>query len=397
MRRLATTLIVGLLAFSPTLLAQRTWIVDRSNGLGTDFTDLQPALDAASHGDTIVVRFGVYYTAVTNRGVTLLGESSSLPPTIASGLIGTSGIYRAVLVEGLPAGRTFVMRGFGVSGYGVDQHAIEVRDCAGHVVIANCHVTGATGLAHGLRISDSADVSVLNSGLPSGLSLSDSRIWLRDTFVRGAPAQSQLGTVTSYAQPACLGLRAEISVCGGSLVGGPGMSGLAPDEPAMRINDCQTRLATGSGLFLRTGTNAGTQIAVIVANGGTLDIDPTIPLSVNGTATVTRRRVPAMHAAPVPIGSVLSLDLYAVPADAFQMFLGLRADPLALGELGTLWLEPAAFFLVGSGTLDSFGSTSRGLLVPNDPYFQGVVLGAQALRYGTSGTSLTDPATVLIY
>ena len=44
------------LMFAPWLAAQRTWIVDRNGGAGVDFTDILPAITAASAGDRIVVR-----------------------------------------------------------------------------------------------------------------------------------------------------------------------------------------------------------------------------------------------------------------------------------------------------------------------------------------------------
>ncbi|MBK9387876.1 MAG: hypothetical protein IPN34_23920 [Planctomycetes bacterium] len=393
MRRLPAALLAWIFTVTSAALGQRTWIVDASNPPGTDFTNLPPALLAASDGDTILVRSGVYDPAVTSRGVTLLGFGA----TIVARPIGGSGLERALLVDGLPHGHRFVMRGFQLQGPATNQHAAEIRSCAGVVVLANVHASPGQGDAHSLRISESADVSVLHSTLSGGLRASGSRVWLRDTHVYGPIAQSRFGSLRNYAQPACVGSQSEISVCGGSLIGGHGLIGLAPDQSAMQLEDCTTRLATGSGLFLRTGSYAGTLTFVISANGGTLDLDPSIPLSIGGNSTVSLRRVPAMNAAPTSIGSVLSLDLYAVPGDAFQIFLGLRADPIALGAFGTLWIEPSALFVVGSGTLDAFGSTSRGILVPNDPWFQGIVMRAQALRYGAAGTSLTDPATVLIY
>ena len=36
--------------------AQRTWIVDQKKGPGYDFVAIQPAIDAARHGDIIRVR-----------------------------------------------------------------------------------------------------------------------------------------------------------------------------------------------------------------------------------------------------------------------------------------------------------------------------------------------------
>src|SRR5687768_16182944 len=89
------------MSLGASLDAQRTWNVDEANGVGTDFTDLPPALLAATHGDTILIRKGAYTPGSTNKGVSLLGE----PGAVLRSSLGT---FR---VAGLPRGRTFVMKG----------------------------------------------------------------------------------------------------------------------------------------------------------------------------------------------------------------------------------------------------------------------------------------------
>ena len=60
--------LVALCAAS-SLSAQRTWVVDSARGPGFDFADLQPAFNAARHGDTVIVRKGLYAPATTNKGL----------------------------------------------------------------------------------------------------------------------------------------------------------------------------------------------------------------------------------------------------------------------------------------------------------------------------------------
>ncbi|MFQ5505706.1 MAG: hypothetical protein ACE5F1_13050 [Planctomycetota bacterium] len=61
-RKLASTLMAaGLVAGLAS--GQKTWIVDKSNGPGTHYTDLPPAVAPAAHGDTIIVRKGTYKTS----------------------------------------------------------------------------------------------------------------------------------------------------------------------------------------------------------------------------------------------------------------------------------------------------------------------------------------------
>ena len=53
-------LLLGFLFLAPPLASSKTWIVDDDGGPGVDFTDIQPAIDAAAPGDLIVVRNGDY-------------------------------------------------------------------------------------------------------------------------------------------------------------------------------------------------------------------------------------------------------------------------------------------------------------------------------------------------
>ncbi|MGE3171857.1 MAG: hypothetical protein AB7O97_04475 [Planctomycetota bacterium] len=72
------------------LPAQATWVVDALNRPGADFTDVQPAVDAAASGDRIEIRaigvpppLGAYYTApvVDGKGLTIVGEGADGPST----------------------------------------------------------------------------------------------------------------------------------------------------------------------------------------------------------------------------------------------------------------------------------------------------------------------------
>ncbi|MGE3353369.1 MAG: hypothetical protein AB7O84_16640 [Planctomycetota bacterium] len=74
------------LLWSMGLSAQTTWTVDRLGRPGTDFLDLQPAVDAAASGDVIRIRaagaptFGApSYNApiIDGKGLTVLGEGSA--------------------------------------------------------------------------------------------------------------------------------------------------------------------------------------------------------------------------------------------------------------------------------------------------------------------------------
>ncbi|MGE3175565.1 MAG: hypothetical protein AB7O97_23275 [Planctomycetota bacterium] len=83
----------AILCAAGTLAAQTTWTVDLSNRPGTDFVDIQSAVDAAASGDVIRIRAAgapadgvpshlVYLAPVIDgKGLTLIGEGSDNGPT----------------------------------------------------------------------------------------------------------------------------------------------------------------------------------------------------------------------------------------------------------------------------------------------------------------------------
>ena len=103
-RTLLPLLLVPVL-LCPVVSAQRTWIVDRNNGPGTDFADLPAAVAAAAAGDIIRIRPapGLLYEApapIDNKPLSILGDPIN-PPTIIG----------RVEVRNIPAGTTFRLEG----------------------------------------------------------------------------------------------------------------------------------------------------------------------------------------------------------------------------------------------------------------------------------------------
>jgi hypothetical protein len=102
-------ILVFVAALSWTLEGQTTWIVDASNGPGTNFTDLPPAVAAAANGDTIFVRAG-NYTAFLSTGKALTIRGAGASSTMIVGIAPGSSISETK-IDGVPAGMTFFMSG----------------------------------------------------------------------------------------------------------------------------------------------------------------------------------------------------------------------------------------------------------------------------------------------
>lgn len=88
-------------------LLQTTWIVDAAAGPGFHFTDLPPAIAAASAGDTILVLPGAYSAiAMTGKGITIRGAGVGI--TVVTGPSHT--------VSSTPAGFVDLLSGLTIEG-----------------------------------------------------------------------------------------------------------------------------------------------------------------------------------------------------------------------------------------------------------------------------------------
>lgn len=162
------------------------WIVSAA-GIG-DFTEIQPAVDAAAEGDTIVVRPGDYPAfAVDGKGLTIVAVESGV-------------VTESIQVTSLPAGSTLALRS-------IDTVHVVLTDCAGTVWLEDCSVRAHPFLhSAGVAVLATNCANVVISGCdaegtccfdldgPPGLLASASRIALYDSsFLGGGGAWPTYG------------------------------------------------------------------------------------------------------------------------------------------------------------------------------------------------------------
>ena len=133
--------------------AQSTIIVDINNGPGTNFTAIQPAIDAAAPGDVIVVRTGAYQAFTLTKGVALVAEQF----TSADG---------ASVVRNVPAGET-------ASFVNIFLGTLSIRDCDGLVLDLRCprlplRCTGRQGARDALGALDHSSARLASNVSPQG-------------------------------------------------------------------------------------------------------------------------------------------------------------------------------------------------------------------------------------
>lgn len=344
--------LVALVATASLGAAQRIWIVDAANGPGTDFRELQPALNASRAGDTVLVRRGGYTQAATNKGVRLIGGDGVRLTTTRSDL-------PPFRLSGLPAGEDFVMQGFEISSRGLasTNACLRLENCKGRITLADLQVRSVpllfTAGGAGLAMTDCAQVSFLGGTLTGapGLLATKSVLSVTNGKLVGTDA---LG-VLEYGWPSHHALEAAqsqvlLSFC--ELRGGRGANnryrGTFQGSPAAILRSCDTSAGGDNRAFFEAGdppaTN-GTSVPAIDTTSGTLVLDPAIRLApkagappIQGDAKVAKRRLSALFATGGPPGSAIIMELYSPSGHVLALLAGIPGDRLML-PFGALWLD----------------------------------------------------------
>lgn len=314
--------------------AQTTWIVNPTGG--GNFTDLQSAEAAASHGDTIVVQWGQFRTGVsgfaTSKGITVVSSDDVFLATH----------LQAVRVANLPAGRTFRLVGF--TAPRGQELRIEVDGCAGEVLLENLHA-----LEPGLMFPTTPAIDVHNCA----------SVTMRDVEDFGAPAVRVANSAVVLA--ACrLGLTS-IGLAGGRcLVAIDSVVDVvephfatASGDPCIDVTRCDLRLAGGPQSLVEAGLLGFWSGTAIMTTLGTIARDPAVtvqshPLgapAIYGTAVVTVGPVPGTWATRAAPGHSAVLSTNVLANSGLWLFLGLPA-PRWVSPFGPSLLDAQALALL---------------------------------------------------
>jgi len=131
--RRSVVLAVAVLGAAP-MAAAEVYFVSGANLPGTDFTNLQVAIDAAADGDVLLV---------ANSGVipeAVIGNKSLVIAGVESEGTGLRPLVTRLAVVGLEAGKSIVVRDFQVFFSSNEQNYFDVTDCAGAVLFENCRL-----------------------------------------------------------------------------------------------------------------------------------------------------------------------------------------------------------------------------------------------------------------
>jgi hypothetical protein len=434
-------LCIAMVAVVVAPVAAKDWYV---GGSGADFSEIQPAIDAASDGDVILVRPGTYQAFTLEKGVIV--RASSTPFSVALS-------YPAhVLVQNIGASKRAGIAGMKID-YDVWEYhdtyvLVDVQASQGEVVLEDLSVVCDTFfysmLTDPLRVADCSNVSITDlvasrndsESSKGAVRIERSSVRISEVTVnvgkqlhcddaygsRGAPAIEIVDSFVVISGPNVVGGKGSdsCSLYHGCWHGGPGGHGItAANSPVLILgyDDRYSHSVRGgeggdanmwNDCYGGDGGNGFSGSSAVVSNvtllggaggeGPLSDGKPGQPW--DGTLTKADI-VPylAMSGSFRP-GGAFQLDLDVVAAGSlvfvFSDRQGFVTIPMNPGPpLGAI--PGGRFVTFYAGHLDALGHMSVPLLLPNDPALRGTPVNTQcAVLLDAGGFVLSNATTHVV-
>ena len=401
------------LAGAPDALGQ-IWIVDRSGGAGSHFAEIQPAIDAATDGDLILVRpiESIFSYPLGYAGFVVDGKSLTISVDRSGDqvLVGQefSWVPAAIVVRNVSAQQRFVLRGFTQKAGAAGDDGIRVESCDGPVLLEQS--TFATHGGAAIHVADSASVFLAHcktgdstayddfadlGGLGYGLFAERSTVYAYTCTITGGsgavmpfsahPTDGAAGVVLDGG----LAFLARCTVAGGwggLSISGPGCEpgGDAGDGAIVQGGGAlEAFVSTFSGGFLGSGCPQGAAGTPVLVLDGTYE-----PLSGVGHDLI--------FDSPVYGGGVLKGTLSGKPGEVSFLVISSSLSPLALPGIPGV-LAPALPAIVASTGVIASGFVPISVAVP--PLTGFAQLHVQSLCMDPSGAGpnfLGSPTVVLL-
>ncbi|MBL8897561.1 MAG: hypothetical protein JNM84_08035 [Planctomycetes bacterium] len=369
---IATMLLAMATMISPAE-AQRTWTITGEQFFAT--------VQAAAPGDVLLVSGEVY--AFPPQTIRKPLSIHGLPGAKFNAAIGLT-------IDGIPAGQTFVIQGFEMSGW------LNVKACAGPVLLADLFQSNPILASVRMSIESSFDVSLTRCAMVNcAIAVSGSSVTFSDCAIT---APSIGNRATTPPTPAIATLGSFVRFSRTRLTGGSSQYSTPGPYPAILAASSSLRVS-GRECVLTAGSSPFAAMSAIEGDS-TLTLDPAATLTPSGGAPaisaamqVLSRAHPTTSVALSPIGGVTSVRLHGLAGRPGMLFVGLPGLPESIpGFFGELRIaQPIA---VASGVLDANGELSISFAVSADPILRSLTLRWQGLAGDGTRPIWAEPSTV---
>ncbi len=382
---------------SPALAANQAHVVDWANGPGADFLEIQDAVNAASDGDTVLVRVGIYGSVIVDgKGVSILADTGS------EGLRPIVSWFR---IQNLPAGSYALLRGLQSSvlpnPFGVSSNLV-VSSNAGHVFVENMALEGGAPVVS--VTASSQTLFTRSTFTASGIAIdaAQSAVHVHECVLTGGAgndgAVTPFGTIPAGEGNPAMQLSGGAAVLGGATLeggaGGNGDSSCNPPGdggPALRVTGVGPTVVDVASAF--TGGPGGSTSPSCPSGMGATG--PPTDVQAGSFTTASEPHRSLAFASPAREGNTLAFQIKGVAGEPTLLLYSFQEDLQPFAALtGTLVpgspLFALPFVAIPPGGTLAFATTLPVNLLPAgvdalDVFVQVAVPGA--LGQGVVGSS----------
>lgn len=395
-----TLLTLFVFSMAPQIQATQ-YIIDDDGGPGVDFTNIYPAVVAASDGDVLIVRNGTYGSFSLNKALAIVADTGHYPKIDWD---------KHSRIYDIPQGRTAVLCRFNMP-YNC---SLRVHDCDGHVMIDDCYIHSGYNAFPALGVYRSKLVTLTRSEVsaPSvdedmpasyrAIDLEDSTMIVSQCVIEGADGGSVNfgdglnGVSAVIAKNSNLFFQSS-SARGGHGgesysylpigYGGDGAPGIYLDKSYLELFGMDDNVIEGgwegmgpAGMGM-IAYAVEAKLSEIVYSGCTFKTYgmPDFGLTAS-TATEIAPDVPIirLHGSG-QLDGYIQPDLHSQPGANFVLFASPIPAANQLGQLHAyLHLHPVVHIPLVGGVIPAEGSIYYSFYLPNDPTLRGSTILFQA-------------------
>ncbi len=363
--------------------AQQVWVVDNQGGAGSQFTEIQDAIDHANPNDVIVVR-------PSSLPYVPFGVSKPLRIVGGPGVTIRAGF--AVSVSGIGSGQVVVLSDLYVDVISSEDPipGLVISNNAGSVHCENVDIVdGPTQVLDSRQVSFDACDTYGVFVQRSDVLLTSSNGWGYWIPICGPPCPPYYALDVQQSR---------VTLAGGTWVGGDGLLGTWPALPAVYLSSNSRLLVTGDQQTVIQAGGVWQSAPAILTTGGEIVRDPDpqlIPFGtqppIAGPAVVVEARVPYLRTA-VENGTLIATLFTWSGAQAY-LFASPFVPPIPMpAPLADLWVGQPV--LLAAGPTAANGSRVDAFALPT--LLPGAAVPLQSAVVWNGQVVLSNPAVPVL-